>query len=687
MYYFGVVFFLIGLSDCLKLSNYGANSTGMVSAKEFCTIDANRVENASQRNVEELHLLKIWKQFPVDLFWNVSSISSACQRDYQRFWDGAFRNELDSLKLFDASAKPPSGLLSGNINQFGDFEECLQVPRAQYCLALIDLEPLWKKPLHQYKDLIHSHFSITESFDDPSHRVPGFSFVRWGFCIPRSCKVEDLENALEVKIGVRTKVKPGMCQTWGLSPRTWTFGDYLARAYFVSLVIAALIGTALGKKHAIFLQKHAKALQFLKCFDFQENFRQLTERPANRNEYKSVHGVRFFSALALIMAHKTMALLYNPYINKAWMAESQAMRWSVIGRNAIIYTDCFLLVSGLLNAKSLFGELEKSGVIRYKAKLYSRLVRIVPGLLTVILFCTYILPDLGSGPLWPMVVDHHAELCKQYMWRNLLFVHNYFGFERMCLTHTHQVGIDMQLFLVSPVFIYALWRNQRLGLWLIGGLSAISSILRFYYTFSYQLSHVVHFGIPISRMFNTADLSYILPTHRASIYFLGVLLAWLLRRPPKTFSRKKLHLVWGLMYTVGLITWFGPSFMCVKGYQYHSLESALYSTFYPYTWGIAIAWIIYSTECGFGSCFGPLLTWKYFQIFTKISYGVYLIQFPVFFYNVGSTRHAGEFHSHLVFPLQEIVVIVGLSTVLTLLVEMPSQNLHTLAMSRKKLNK
>lgn len=42
-----------------------------------------------------------------------------------------------------------------------------------------------------------------------------------------------------------------------------------------------------------------------------------------------------------------------------------------------------------------------------------------------------------------------------------------------------------------------------------------------------------------------------------------------------------------------------------------------------------------------------MLTWKYFRIFTKIAYGVYLIQFPVFFYNVGVTRHSGEYRSIL----------------------------------------
>lgn len=39
-------------------------------------------------------------------------------------------------------------------------------------------------------------------------------------------------------------------------------------------------------------------------------------------------------------------------------------------------------------------------------------------------------------------------------------------------------------------------------------------------------------------MFDTADYSYILPTHRATIYFIGVVLAWYLRSPNKiSFSK------------------------------------------------------------------------------------------------------------------------------------------------------
>lgn len=58
-------------------------------------------------------------------------------------------------------------------------------------------------------------------------------------------------------------------------------------------------------------------------------------------------------------------------------------------------------------------------------------MRIVPTFGALIVFCTYILPLLGSGPQWNLVVNTHAEICKENWWRNMLFIHNYFGFSKM----------------------------------------------------------------------------------------------------------------------------------------------------------------------------------------------------------------------------------------------------------------
>ena len=59
--------------------------------------------------------------------------------------------------------------------------------------------------------------------------------------------------------------------------------------------------------------------------------------------------------------------------------------------------------------------------------------RLTPSLAGLIVFCTLILPGLGGGPMWGLVIEPHATLCRQYWWRNMLYIHNYFGFENMVI--------------------------------------------------------------------------------------------------------------------------------------------------------------------------------------------------------------------------------------------------------------
>lgn len=49
--------------------------------------------------------------------------------------------------------------------------------------------------------------------------------------------------------------------------------------------------------------------------------------------------------------------------------------WTVMGRTAILYTDAFMLISGLLNAKACFDDLTKYNTIQFKNRLISRVLR------------------------------------------------------------------------------------------------------------------------------------------------------------------------------------------------------------------------------------------------------------------------------------------------------------------------
>lgn len=91
------------------------------------------------------------------------------------------------------------------------------------------------------------------------------------------------------------------------------------------------------------------------------------------------------------------------------------------------------MLSGLLTSYAIIGRLKNHQSPRIIQEYFSRFLRIVPPLAAIVLFCTFILPELGQGPQWNVVVNAHAEICKQNWWRNFLFIHNYYGFSEMVM--------------------------------------------------------------------------------------------------------------------------------------------------------------------------------------------------------------------------------------------------------------
>lgn len=73
--------------------------------------------------------------------------------------------------MYDASAKLTSGVLSGNLNSFGDFDECLDAETpadrgvGQYCLAYVNIDvPDDMTHLRRLKKLSHSMETFESNF-------------------------------------------------------------------------------------------------------------------------------------------------------------------------------------------------------------------------------------------------------------------------------------------------------------------------------------------------------------------------------------------------------------------------------------------------------------------------------------------------------------------------------------------
>lgn len=77
--------------------------------------------------------------------------------------------------VHDASAKIPSGILSGNIHQLGDFDECLNAKApnnefsGKYCLAYVQISvPAHLPKLSRLRKLLQAHDAFVNDFDDVS---------------------------------------------------------------------------------------------------------------------------------------------------------------------------------------------------------------------------------------------------------------------------------------------------------------------------------------------------------------------------------------------------------------------------------------------------------------------------------------------------------------------------------------
>ena len=142
-----------------------------------------------------------------------------------------------------------------------------------------------------------------------------------------------------------------------------------------------------------------------------------------------------------------------------------------------------------------------------------------------------------------------------------------------------------------------------------------------------------------------------------------------------------------VLFIGNCLAFFSPAFMGSIDYVYNPTHAAWYAAISPILWSVGFSWFIFVTHTGHSGFWESIFSWAPFSLWTKISYTVYLIQFPVFFYNLGvnrSTQHYGFFS--MLLNLQEQVWIVGLAIVLTLLIEMPFQNIRSIIFKKKQMS-
>lgn len=176
-------------------------------------------------------------------------------------------------------------------------------------------------------------------------------------------------------------------------------------------------------------EKSTSPASFWRQVSLQENFSSLLTTKVPKDALTSVYGLRSIAMLWVIAGHNTIyATMIND--NQQLMFETYGHYLNSFVSVAIIISDFFFVFSGFL-VSYLFFERMKRGqpknLIAYCFNtIFKRWLRMGPAFMLIVLLSTVLgmyLNDISS-----FIVQEDMEFnCKNYWWRNLFFMQNWFS--------------------------------------------------------------------------------------------------------------------------------------------------------------------------------------------------------------------------------------------------------------------
>lgn len=102
------------------------------------------------------------------------------------------------------------------------------------------------------------------------------------------------------------------------------------------------------------------------------------------------------------------------------------------------------------------------------------------------LYATW-LPKLGDGPIWDKRMKLEQERCQVSWWKNLLYINNYVGTDKLCMFQSWYLATDTQLFILAPLILYPLWKYRKAGPILLGYVCIFTTMIPFLVTYIQKL--------------------------------------------------------------------------------------------------------------------------------------------------------------------------------------------------------
>ncbi|XP_014477851.1 PREDICTED: nose resistant to fluoxetine protein 6-like isoform X2 [Dinoponera quadriceps] len=606
-----------------------------------------------------------------------------------------------ALQMYDASVKIPTGLITGNYKQLGNYDECLRVKSnrgfvGQACHTFVQFNIAENDGKPHESDLGDLLVNVAIASNSTRWTSGKTVLYEWMWCVPSTCNhtevrdaVEDALDPLKVegRVDVIVTVPEESCYTAQTATATWSVADFCYTSILVLFAFIIIASTGYDIAVERRLVTNRKAL--FTAFSLYTNGKSLLQTDRRQNSIDCLDGLRFLSICWIIYGHT-----YYIEVVGAKMDLTQVPRmhynWSnMLILNANIVTDTFFLLSGILLAYIELSR-ERDTNWRFNAiGLYvHRYVRLTPAYAMMIGFYATLFDKLGTGLHWDNWVSVNKNSCQVNWWTNLLYINNYVNVDNICMAQSWYLSADMQLFWLSPLILYPMLKFRKLVFLIILGFGLfLSVLLPFAVTYIHNLTGTILYYKEQEDMVNVYLKIYTRVYNRFGPYVIGLGLGYLLH---KTRSRnvklRAWHATCGWLVTTaaGLSIVFGPRNMYMN--PYNRLEASFYAGFHRQVFALAVSWIVFCCVHGYAGPVNHFLSWRGWIPFRKLTYCAYLSHYVFLLSDVGSVRIAGNltpmnvvraFFANLVFTLM-------FSVLWTLCFEIPFMTLDGIFSGRSR---
>ncbi|XP_053710695.1 O-acyltransferase like protein-like isoform X1 [Synchiropus splendidus] len=605
-----------------------------------------------------------------------------------------------AVVMYDSFGKMGSGVVGGNVNQPGSLHECLSVQTAsfsgQYCQVFISQgravhfvgicvpDSCSKTQVHMMVLQGKLKFHNTPLIPPLPPLLVNNSLRRvlWTTCLPRTvtpdasgiaclvlcCVIVALPLAATlvtaVKIWRRSRQVPPTEEPSALS--MVQNGDLNSFSYSDMNAHRLKENDQGNKSQQRFLSRCLQ--QFLQAFSLQTTTKGvLSTSTSVKGTYLSLNGIRALSMLWIISGHNVQltTVSIDNINNLQASLETNPLHIFTMKGGLYLAVDTFLLLGGLLSAKSLLSSIQRNGdtmsprlVADY---FFKRLRRVQPLHMFAMLLFIAVTSFFNGGPYWEKAKTSGLE-CHQYWWTNVLLINNLFGQDLHCLPWTWYLSLDFQCFATTPLLILAHRKNKVVFAILVVALLLMTILTNSFVT-------------AFSR--NWDSFSYLLynkPYSRYGSFLVGVLFGMFLKEKKEKILKKKWQVALGWIASLSIMALVvGVNYALPYGPGQSSVPHAIYGGLHRTVWATAVTWVILACEEGYGGYIMSLLSLKFWVPFSNLSYACYLIHPFIIFIYIGLQEtpiHYLDINFMYLF-LGHTALTIVLSYVMTVLVERP----------------